>query len=132
MVAGCRFIFAFNLLTLPGQMRNNQQAMRPGGPGNQDQTVNQLSFGLAAVLAVESFDAAGGVNQLLFAGEKGMTTGTYLEPDLRLRRPRLPRFTACAVNIGGNVLWMNIRLHFAAHSCCEFSCRINIRGYLID
>ena len=113
-------------------MRKNQQAMRPGGTGNQDQTVNQLSFGLASVLAVESLDAAGGVNQLLFSGEKRVTTGTYFEPDLRLRRTRLPRLTACAVNVGGNILWMNIRLHFAAHSCCEFSCRINIRGYLID
>lgn len=97
-------------------MRNNQQAMQMSGPGNQDQTVYQLSFGLAAVLAVESFDAAGGVNQLLFAGEKRMTTGTYLQPNLRLRRTGLPRLTACAVNGGGNVLWMNIRLHFAAHS----------------
>lgn len=106
--------------------------MRPGGTGNQDHTVKQLSFGLATVLAVESFDAAGRVNQLLLAGEKRMTTGTDLQPDFRLRRTRLPRLTACAVNGGGNIFWMNIRLHFAAHSCCEFYCRINIRGYPID
>jgi hypothetical protein len=96
---------------------NLEQAMRPGGPGNQYNTVNQLSFGLAAVLAVESFDAAGGVDQLLLAREKRVATGTYLEPDLRLGRTRLPRLTARAVNVGGNVLWMNISLHFAGHSC---------------
>jgi|GEM_PF-4167601 len=105
--------------------------MRPGGPGNQDHTVNQLGFGLAAVLAVESFDATGGINQLLLAGEKRVTARTDLESDLRLGRTRLPRFTARTVNGGGNILWMNIRLHFAGHSCCEFSCRINIRGYPI-
>ena len=91
--------------------------MRPGGPGNHYHTVNQLSFGLAAVLAVESFDAAGGVNQLLLAGEKRVTTGTYLKPDFRLGRTRLPGLTAGAVDGGGNVLWMYISLHFAGHSC---------------
>jgi hypothetical protein len=41
-------------------------------PGNQYSTVDQLSFGLAAVLAIEPFDAAGGVHEFLLAGEERM------------------------------------------------------------
>lgn len=75
MVAGAAPIFAFSLLVLPNlTMEQSASNIRLGGPGNQYHTVSQLSFGLAAVLAVESFHAAGGVNQLLFAGEKRVTT----------------------------------------------------------
>jgi hypothetical protein len=81
MVAGCRFVFR-SACSLTSE---TVSAMRPGGPGNQYYTVDQLSFGLAAVLAVESFDASGGIHQLLLARKKRMTTGTYLEPYLGLR-----------------------------------------------
>jgi hypothetical protein len=44
--------------------------MRPGGPGNHDCAVEQLSFGLSAVLAIKAFYATGGINQFLFSGEE--------------------------------------------------------------
>lgn len=72
--------------------------MRPGGPGNHYCVVDQLSFGFPAVLTIEALDATGGIDQLLFAGKEGMTVGTDLQPNLRLRRPGLPRFTAGAVH----------------------------------
>jgi len=128
MVAGRRF-YVRVLFARGFVFRNSQQAKRPGGPGNQYYTVNQLSFGFAAVLAVKAFDSSRGVNQLLFAREKRVTAGTYFEPDLGLRRARLPRLTASAVNGGGNVFRMNVRLHFASHSCCEFFYLSNMRGY---
>ena len=89
--------------------------MRPGGPGNQYCVVDQLSFGLTAVFAIEPFDAARSVDQLLLAGEERMAIGTYLEPDLRLCRPGLPRLAACAMHGRVHVLWMNIRLHFRGY-----------------
>jgi len=44
--------------------------MRPGGTGNQYSAVDQLSFGLAAVLSVESFNSAGSVYEFLLAGKE--------------------------------------------------------------
>ena len=44
--------------------------MRPGGPGNHFWIVDQLSFGLAAVLPIEAFNAPGGVDKLLLAGKE--------------------------------------------------------------
>lgn len=118
MVAGCRSYLRIQLAySSESDEEPSASYTRPGGPGNQYHTVSQLSFGLAAVLAVESFDAAGGIDQLLFAREERVTTGAYLEPDLRLGRTRLPGLTARAMDGGGNVLWMYISLHFAGHSC---------------
>jgi hypothetical protein len=56
--------------------------VRPGGTGNQYSAVDQLSFGLAAVLAIESFNAARSVDQFLLAGKERVAAGTYFKPDL--------------------------------------------------
>ena len=71
MVAGCPLShLAFGLLTAP--VESIQQAAANRRPGNQYRIVDQLSFGLAAVLAIEAFNPAGGVYELLLAGEERM------------------------------------------------------------
>ena len=102
--------------------------MRPGGPGNHYCVVDQLSFGLAAVLPIEAFNASGGVDKLLLAGKERVAIGTDLEPNFRFGRSRLPRLTAGAVHRRVHVFWMNVRLHVRGYSCCDFLDRSNVRG----
>ncbi len=128
MVAGCRIeLLAFRLLAILDR-KQSTRGMRPGGPGNQYWVVYQLSFGLTPVFAIETFDAAGGIDQLLFAGEERMTAGAYLKPDFRLCRPGLPGLAARTVYGGVHVFWMNVRLHFRSYSRCEFFRRSNVKG----
>ena len=95
--------------------------MRRGGTGNQYWAVDQLSFGLAAVFPIESFNSTGSVDQFLLSGEERMAVGTYFKPDLGLGRPRLPGFATRAVDSGVHVFGMNIGLHCSGYSCCKFS-----------
>src|SRR6185436_20702324 len=101
---------------------------RPGGPGNHYCVVDQLSFCFTAVLTIKSFDAAGGIDELLLAGEERMAIGTYFKPDFRLCRSSLPRFTAGAVHGRVHVFGMNVWLHVRGYSCCELFSRSNVRG----
>jgi hypothetical protein len=96
-----------------------------GGPGNQNRTVEQLSFCLAPVLAIEPLDAARRVDELLFACEKRVAVRANLKSDFGLGRARLPRLAASAMNCRVHILWMNIRLHFLTRSCYEFGCQRN-------
>ncbi len=74
--------------------------------------MKRLSFGFATVLAIESFHSTGCIDELLLAGEEGMTIGADFEPDFRFRGARLPRLAARAMNVRLHVLGMNIGLHF--------------------
>src|SRR5574342_887506 len=60
---------------------------------------------------LEAVDAAGRVDELLLAGEEGVATRAYVDPELFLRRAGLPRRTARAVNVDLLVLRMNLWFH---------------------
>ena len=120
MVASHRI--KFRLSSCSQFLENCQRGeMRRGGTGNQYFAVDQLSFGLAAVLPIESFNSTRSIDQFLLAGEERMAVGAYLKPDLGLCRPGLPGFTTRAVHGGVHIFWMNIGLHCSGYSCCKFS-----------
>jgi len=73
-----------------------------------------LTFsGIACFLVFgnELFHPAFGVNNLLFAGEKGMTLGANFNPKNLLRGIRSEGLSAGASNLGFNPLRMNFWLH---------------------
>jgi hypothetical protein len=78
---------------------------------NQRRVVIQLSFGLASVLPVEALNTSGGIHELLFAGEEGMTARANLESDLGFGGARLPGFAAGAMHRSVLVFGMNIGFH---------------------
>ncbi len=88
--------------------------------------MKRLSFGFATVLAIESLDSTGCIDEFLLAGEEGMAIRADFKPDFRLRGARLPRLAARAMNGRLHVLGMNIRLHFLGHSCQKFLSQRNI------
>jgi hypothetical protein len=60
---------------------------------------------------LESFDAAGRINELLFAREKGMTVGTDLQVNLGLRGSGTERLAACASDNRFDVFRMDTLFH---------------------
>ena len=78
---------------------------------------NQLSFlfspcGFGAAVAAGKFlDAPGRIHELLFAGEKGMTSSANTDLNIAARGAGMIHRTACARHIGLVILWMNIGLH---------------------
>ena len=68
------------------------------------------SFG-AAVTAGKFLDASRRIHKLLFAGEKGMTSGANTDLNIAARRTGVIYRTACAHNIGLVILWMNTGFH---------------------
>lgn len=68
------------------------------------------SFG-AAVTAGKFLDAARGIDKLLFAGEKGMTSGTNADLNIATRGASVIHRTACAHHISFVVFWMNVCFH---------------------
>ena len=78
---------------------------------------NELSFLLssrrfgAAVAASEFLDAPGGIDELLFAGEKGMTSRTNTDLNIATRGTGVIYRTARAYHIGLVILWMNTGFH---------------------
>ena len=78
----------------------------------------------AAVAAGEFFDAPGGIDELLFAREKRMTSGTNADLNITARRAGVIDCAARADDIGIVILWMNGCFHLqkearnvAARSC---------------
>ena len=65
----------------------------------------------AAVAAGEFFDAPGGIDELLFAREKRMTSGTNTDLNITARRAGVINRAARAHNIGIVVFWMNACFH---------------------
>ena len=68
------------------------------------------SFG-AAVTAGKFLDPARGIDKLLFAGEKGMTSGTNADLNIATRGARVIGRAACAHHISLVVFWMNACFH---------------------
>jgi hypothetical protein len=68
------------------------------------------SFG-AAVTAGEFLDPARGIDKLLFAGKKGMTSGTNADLNIATRGASVIHRAACAHHIGFVVFWMNACFH---------------------
>ena len=66
----------------------------------------------AAVAAGKFLDATGRIHELLFAGEKGMTSGANTDLNIAARGAGMIHRTACAHHIGLVILWMNTGLHF--------------------
>ena len=78
---------------------------------------NELSFLLgadsfgAAVTAGKFLDPARGIDELLFAGEKGMTSGTNADLNIATRGASVIHGAACAHHISFVVFWMNACFH---------------------
>ena len=68
------------------------------------------SFG-AAVTPGKFLDPARGIDELLFAGEKGMTSGTNADLNIATRRAGVIYHAARAYDISLVVFWMNACFH---------------------
>jgi len=67
-------------------------------------------FGAAIALG-EFFDATGRVHELLFAGEKRMTSSANTDSNVTTRRARVIDRAARADDIGFVILWVNACFH---------------------
>jgi hypothetical protein len=65
----------------------------------------------AAVTAGKFLDAPGRIHELLFAGEKGMTSSANTDLNIAARGAGMIHRAACAHNIGLVILWMNTGFH---------------------
>jgi hypothetical protein len=65
----------------------------------------------AAVAAGKFLDAACGIDKLLFAGEKGMTSGANTDLNIPTRGASVIHRTTCAHDISLVVFWMNACFH---------------------
>jgi len=80
-------------------------------------TAVQLTFfdradGFGAAIALgEFFDATGRVHELLFAGEKRMTSGANTDSNVTTRRAGVIDRAARADDIGFVILWVNACFH---------------------
>jgi len=78
---------------------------------------NELSFLLGAgsfhtaVTAGKFLDAPRGIDKLLFAGEKGMTSGTNTDLNIATRGAGVIHRAACAHHISLVIFWMNACFH---------------------
>jgi hypothetical protein len=78
---------------------------------------NELSFllgasGFGAAVAPDEFlDATRGINKLLFAGEKGMTSGANTDLNIATRGAGVIHRPACAHDISVVIFWMNTCFH---------------------
>jgi hypothetical protein len=78
---------------------------------------NELSFLLgargfgAAIASRELFHAPSRIDKFLFAGEKGMTSGTNADLNIATRRAGVIYHAARAYDISLVVFWMNACFH---------------------
>ena len=88
-------------------------------PRQSEAAIVQLSFLFrprgfsAAVAASEFFDTPGGIDELLFAREKWMTSSANTDFNIATRRAGVIHRAARAHNIGIVILWMNACFHVA-------------------
>ena len=68
------------------------------------------SFGAAVALG-EFFDTTGGVDKLLLAGKKRMTSGADTDSNVALGRAGMIHRTARANDVGLVILWVNACFH---------------------
>ena len=84
----------------------------PGDSRNQLSLLGAGSGGLHAAVATGEFlDPAGGIDELLFAGEEGVTGGANTDLDIPACRAGMIDRAAGADNIRLVVLRMNVRFH---------------------
>ena len=85
--------------------------------GAGERLYNELSFLLgagsfgAAVTAGKFLDPARGIDKLLFAGEKGMTSGTNTDLNIATRGAGVIHRAACTHHISLVIFWMNPCFH---------------------
>jgi hypothetical protein len=72
--------------------------------------VSSRGFG-AAIPAGEFFHASGGIDKLLFAGEKWMASGTNTDLNIATRRAGVIHRAARTDDVGLVILWMNAGFH---------------------
>jgi hypothetical protein len=83
----------------------------------QKRLYNELSFLFgaggfrAAVSAGKFLDPARGIDKLLFAGEKGMTSGTNADLNIATCGAGVIHRAACAHQISFVIFWMNACFH---------------------
>ena len=65
----------------------------------------------AAVTPGKFLDAPGRIHELLFAGEKGMTSGANTDLNIPACGASMVHRTACAHHVRLVILWMNARFH---------------------
>jgi hypothetical protein len=65
----------------------------------------------AAVTARELFNAAGGIDELLFTGKERVTSGTDADANILPSRTGVIHRSACANDIGFLIVWVNVRFH---------------------
>src|SRR5262245_6208574 len=82
-----------------------------GGGGRRGAGLLRSGRGLPLVLSLEALHAAGGVENLLLAGEEGVTPGADLHANVRTRRPGRDDLAAGARDARVHVARMNARLH---------------------
>jgi len=86
-------------------------------PRKHSELYKNLSFLFAArgfgapVTPGKFFDAPGRIHELLFAGEKGMTSGANTDLNIATRGTAVVYRAACAHDICLVILWMNTGFH---------------------
>jgi len=88
---------------------------------------NELSFLLgagsfrAAVTAGKFLDPARSIDKLLFASEKGMTSGTNADLNIATRGAGVIHRAACAHHISLVIFWMNACFHLLKEALNVFA-----------
>ena len=92
-------------------MLSGEECVRRGERYRRELTLRgPRGFG-AAITAGEFFHAPGGIDELLFAGEKWMASGTNTDLNIATRRAGVIHRAARTDDVGLVILWMNARFH---------------------
>ena len=92
-------------------MLSGEECVRRGERYRRELTLRgPRGFG-AAITAGEYFHAPGSIDELLFAGEKWMASGTNTDLNITARRARVIYHPARADDVGLVILWMNACFH---------------------
>jgi len=92
-------------------MLSGEECVRRGERYGRELTLRgPRGFG-AAVTPGEFFHASGGIDELLFAGEKWMASGTNTDLNIATRRAGVIHRAARTDDVGLVILWMNARFH---------------------
>src|SRR5207245_7896864 len=92
------------------QRQRNVRPSEPAAPAQLSLLLSPCGFS-AAVPASEFLDASGGIDELLLAGEKGMTSGTNTDPNIATCGAGMIHRAARADDIRLVILWMNACFH---------------------
>ena len=99
-------------VTAVADRRRMRQSKRPPATGDLARLLGRRASGLGAAVAAREFlDATGGIDKLLFAGEKRMASGADADFNVPLRRTRVVDRAARTGDVGLVILRMNVRFH---------------------